>query len=104
MQAMPESTPVTQRVIDRLRREAVVIAPFVYAVIVAVPEHTALLDWKVWGPVAIGVVLRQFFTSPTHEVEAREEVAYRQGLMLAPVIARAKQAVRDTEAELHPEG
>jgi hypothetical protein len=24
--------------------------------------------------------------------------------MLAPVIARAKQAVRDTEAELHPEG
>jgi hypothetical protein len=49
-------------------------------------------------------VLRQFFTSPTHEVEAREEVAYRQGLMLAPVIARAKQAVRDTEAELHPEG
>lgn len=87
---MPATDSFVQKVIDRLRREAVVLLPIVYAVIAAVPEHTAVTDWKVWGPVAIGVVLRQVFTSPTHEVEEKETTAFKAGVHLGKNIQQAK--------------
>jgi hypothetical protein len=77
--AMPAPVPFTQKVIDTLRREAVVLLPLVYSVIAAVPSHTSLIDWKVWGPVVIGIVLRQVFTSPTHEVEQKVDEAHAEG-------------------------
>lgn len=78
---MPEtSDSFLQKLLDRARREAVVLLPLVYAVIAAVPEHTAITDWRVWGPVALGVLLRQVFTSPTHEVDAKERSAFKAGV------------------------
>jgi hypothetical protein len=84
---MPESTSFIQQVIDRLRREAVVLLPLVYAVIALVPEHTSITDWRVWGPVALGVLLRQVFTSPTHEVEDKEADAFHLGTQFGKTLA-----------------
>lgn len=84
----PEPTDsIVQKIIDRLRREAVVVLPLIYSIIALVPEHTRLVDWRVWGPIAVGFLLRTFFTSPVHEVEAKETDAFKAGVQLGKNLA-----------------
>lgn len=58
------------------RRNAVVILPFVLSCISA----TDGLAPKDALPVVVGLILRQFFTSPTHEVQERETLAWGEGV------------------------
>lgn len=89
---------VSDDLVPWLRRNAVVLGPLALTVY----EATDGLSVKDAIPVVIGIVLRQFFTSPTHEVEDREAVAYREGLFMADVSKAARQARLDAEADLPP--
>lgn len=74
---MPTKPAFSQRVLDAIRREAIVLAPLVFAVQQAL-TGTDLTDPIVWVPVAFNAFLRFFVTTPTFEVERERE----QGLQV----------------------
>lgn len=80
MARMPATNSWFQKALDAVRREAVVILPLVYAFLAVVPAGTEVKDWKVWGPLLIGFVLRQFVTTPAKEAEQREDAAFSEGV------------------------
>lgn len=65
--------------VAKVSRNYVVVAPLVLAFLSSVPGDTAVTDYKVWGPVLLGVIARQFFTSPTKEKDAAVLRAFKVG-------------------------
>lgn len=102
LEPMPEPTSFTQRAFDALRRELVVIAPLVLAFLAIVPGGTSVTDYKVWGPLLIGFLLRQFVTSPTFEVGERVDAAHDRGYRVGRVIGRT-DAIADIAGRAHDE-
>lgn len=86
---MPEPTPVpvTQKIIDAIRSELVVLLPIALAVYSVWPANVPITSYKVWAPVVIGALLRQFVTTPIHEAEKREDEQFRAGVTLGKVLA-----------------
>jgi hypothetical protein len=87
---MPESLPVTTKVINAIRSELVVLAPLLFALY----EGLSDADWtqpSVWVPVASGIFLRFFVTSPTFKVEERVDEAHDRGFRVGRVVGRSDQ-------------
>lgn len=84
----------TETAVAWLKRNAVVLLPLIVSILQAIDG----LSWKDAIPVVVGIILRQFFTSPTHEVEDREAAAYREGLFMAEVRRSARDARQAAEA------
>ena len=61
----------TQDIARQFKRNAVVVLPVLWAVADAFAQEPS---WEQAVPIVIGVVLRQFFTSPTGERDEREQV------------------------------
>ena len=89
---MPETPALSQRALDLVRRELVVIAPLILAFLATVPGGTSVTDYKAWGPLLIGFFLRQFVTSPTFEVQERVDAAHDRGFRVGRVIGRSDNA------------
>lgn len=62
--------------VHQLQRNAVVLIPLAISIV----EATKGLTWRAALPVVGGIVLRQFFTSPTAEVKEREDLAHGEGV------------------------
>jgi hypothetical protein len=60
----------TQDIARQFKRNAVVVLPVLWAVADAFAQEPS---WEQAVPIVIGVVLRQFFTSPTGERDDREQ-------------------------------
>lgn len=107
MSAMPEQTSFVQRALDAVRRELVVIAPLVLAFLATVPGDTAVTDYKVWGPLLIGFLLRQFVTTPAKEADEAVDASFNEGALYGKLIAttdpRFLNAVRDLDQLEHPD-
>lgn len=99
---MPEPKPFTQRAIDAIRRELVVLAPIALAIYSVWPQDVPITSYKVWAPVVIGALLRQFVTSPTFEVGERVDAAHARGYRVGRVIGRT-DAIADIAGQAHDE-
>lgn len=68
----------------KIHRNVVVILPLAVSALYAANG----LSWKDALPAAAGVILRQFFTSPTVEVEAKQHAAYQTGVGVGRTAAK----------------
>lgn len=68
--------PSWKDALNKVRRNAVVIFP---ALVAAADAALTQPKWQDAVYVAVGVLLRQFFTSPTFEVQERSEGAWVDG-------------------------
>jgi hypothetical protein len=88
---MPEPVPFTQKAIDAIRRELVVLLPIALAIYSVFPAGVSLTSYKVWAPVVIGALLRQFVTTPRKEAEKEADAQFNAGVTLGKVLADPDQ-------------
>lgn len=79
---MPDTESKYQSARRFIQRNLVVILPF----LVTVWQATDGLTLKDAVPVVVGLVLRQFFTSPTFEVQERIDAAHNRGFDVGRVV------------------
>jgi hypothetical protein len=85
---MPESTvPFTQKALDAIRRELVVLLPIALAIYSVWPQDVPLSSYKVWAPIVIGALLRQFVTTPAKEAAEVADEQFKAGVTLGKVLA-----------------